>query len=192
MSSKNPSFKVITGPMFASKTTKVLMMLNRLKYQGKKTVLFKPDIDNRYSDTSVVTHDGSSEPAYVVKTGADIIERISKLVDTDIDTVIIDEAFMISGVSEASLFLYKNGINIIVSTLDISASGKSFKEIEKMLPWATHIEKCTAVCVVCGANAPYTYKKHVNEDSEEIQVGGDELYEPRCLTHHPIINEQVK
>jgi hypothetical protein len=35
-------------------------------------------------------------------------------------------------------------------------------------------------------------KRLVNEDSEEIQIGGDELYEPRCLTHHPIINEQVK
>jgi thymidine kinase len=167
-------------------------MLNRLKYQGKKTVLFKPDIDNRYSDTAVVTHDGTSAPAYVVKTGADIIECISNLDDTNIDTVVIDEAFMISGVSEASLFLYKNGINVIISTLDISASGKSFKEIEKILPWATHIEKCTAICVICGSNAPYTYKKLVNEDSEEIQIGGDELYEPRCLTHHPIINEQVK
>lgn len=188
----NPTFKVITGPMFATKTTRVLMMLSRLKYQGKKTLLFKPHIDNRYSDTEVVTHDGTTAPACIVKTGADIIDYISKLDDSNIDTVIIDEAFMISGVSEAVLFLYKNGINIIVSTLDISASGKSFKEVEKMLPWATHIEKCTAVCVVCGANAPYTYKKHVNEDSEEIQVGGDELYEPRCLTHHPVINEQVK
>ena len=69
----------------------------------------------------------------------------------------------------------------------MSANCNSFSEIEKMLPWATKIDKCTAVCVVCGEDAPYTQKK-VN-DIAEITVGGAELYEPRCWSHHATVRE---
>ncbi len=57
-----------------------------------------------------------------------------------------------------------------------------------MLPWATHIEKCPAVCPVCGKDAYYTYKK--NDDGVEIAIGGAELYEPRCFDHHPLMNQR--
>ena len=52
-----------------------------------------------------------------------------------------------------------------------------------MLPWATKIEKCPAVCTICGKDAFYTYRKV--DSLSEIEVGGSELYEPRCWGHHP-------
>ena len=57
--------------------------------------------------------------------------------------------------------------------------------MEKMLPWATRIEKCAAVCLVCGEDAFYTQKKIA--DLAEIAVGGSELYEPRCWHHHSVV-----
>ena len=51
-----------------------------------------------------------------------------------------------------------------------------------MLPCATCIEKCAAVCVTCGEDAYYTHRKIA--DLAEIAVGGAELYEPRCWNHH--------
>jgi thymidine kinase len=59
------------------------------------------------------------------------------------------------------------------------------EEIEKMLPWATKVEKLSAVCVVCNRDAYYTYKKQTG--GNEIEVGGSELYEPRCCKCHPLI-----
>jgi len=96
---------------------------------------------------------------------------------------------MIPGVAETLTWLFKNRFSIVVSTLDISASGKPFSEVEKMLPWATCIEKCCAVCVICGKDAFYTHKKQVGGD--EIEIGGDELYEPRCFTHAVLINKST-
>ena len=58
-----------------------------------------------------------------------------------------------------------------------------FEEIEKMSCWATRVEKCPAVCPVCGSDAYYTFKKVDGE--EEILVGGSDIYEPRCWNHHP-------
>ena len=41
------------------------------------------------------------------------------------------------------------------------------------------------LCVICDDDAFYTYKKPAGSDSREIQVGCQELYEPRCFMHHP-------
>lgn len=187
MTSSNPTFTVYCGPMFSSKSTKLLSTLERYKYQKKKVAVFKPTIDDRYSAGEVVTHSGWSVPAHTVKTGADILDILVGMNEQP-DVVAVDEAFMINDVSEVLIWLYQNGLDIIVSSLDLSSGGKSFAEIEKILPWATHIEKCAAVCTVCARDAFYTYKKHVDDiDRGEIHVGGSELYEPRCAQHHPSI-----
>ncbi len=186
---QNPRFIVYTGGMFSGKSSKMLTDLDRCKYQKKEFVVFKPKMDGRYSDVKVVTHSGFSVPAYVVETGADIIEQVLTM-DSSPQVVAVDEAFMIPGVADVLILLYRQGIDIIVSSLDLSATGKPFHEMEKILPWATHVEKCCAVCVVCGRDAHFTHRKQVTGD--EILVGGDELYEPRCWMHHVIINNSEK
>ena len=181
----NPELIVFTGPMFSSKTTKLLSALERFKYQRKQIAVFKPKIDDRYSTTQVVSHSGWSMPAVVVEKGADILEVLQNT--GKVDVVAVDEMFMIDGSAEVLVWLYRNlGLTIVVSTLDLSATGKPFAEVESLLPWATHIEKCSAVCTVCGNDAFYTHKKSQIED--EIQVGGSETYEPRCFEHHIVIN----
>lgn len=177
----NPEFIVYTGPMFSSKTSRLLSALEKYKYQHKRTTLFKPVIDDRYSTSEVVTHGGWKVPAVTVKTGAEILEHLTNLKDEP-HVVAVDEAFMIPGSAEALIWLYRYGFSVLVSSLEMSYACKPFHEIEKMLPWATTVEKCTAVCTVCGRDAHYTHKKQTND--EEIEVGGSELYEPRCHSHH--------
>lgn len=188
MKQRSPTFDVYCGPMFSSKTSKLLMELERFKYQHKLAAVFKPKMDDRYDVDQVVTHGGWSVPAIAVSTGADVLGSLTTMSESP-DVVAVDEAFMIKGISEALIWLYRNGLDVVVSTLDVSATGKPFNEIEKLLPWATYVEKCAAVCTVCGRDAHYTYKKQV--DGEEIQVGGGELYEPRCASCHPFIMSDV-
>jgi len=180
----NPTFKMFTGCMFSAKTSRMLLELERFKYQHKKIMVFKPKFDDRYSEDEVVTHGGWKIMAKTVDVGADIL-GILATVEGHPDVIAIDEAFMISGIADVCIFLYKSGFHVAISSLDMSSAGKPFKEIEKMFPWATHIEKCSAVCVVCGKDAFYTYKKQ--DDDEEITIGGAELYEPRCWYCHPTV-----
>lgn len=185
----NPEFIVYTGPMFGSKTSRLLATLEKYKYQKKKIAVFKPQIDDRYSSSEVVTHGGWKIPATCVKVGADILEHLSNLSESP-HVIAVDEAFMIPGIAEAIIFLFKNGFTVVISSLEMSATGKPFHEIEKMLVWATLVEKCTAVCTVCGRDAHYTHKKQTGGD--EIEVGGAELYEPRCYSHFPPIDNRPK
>ena len=183
-----PELVIFTGPMFGSKTTNLLGAIDRYRYQNKTIVAFKPKLDDRYSISKIVTHNGGSIDAHVIRDGQDIMEFIQKYPE-HVDVIAVDEAFMIDGVSSVLIELFKKGKTVIVSSLDLSATLKPFEEVEKLLPWATKVKKCPAVCVVCGRDAFYTYKK--NKDLSEIAVGGSDLYEPRCWHHHDITSNNL-
>ena len=180
----DPEFIIFTGPMFGSKTTRMLAIVDRYQRQRRVVAAFKPQMDNRYSQSSITTHTGGSIPAICVKTGSDVVQYINE--SSPVDVVAVDEAFMIDGIAEALVNIFKSGKTVIVSSLQLSATGNSFNEIKDMMPYATKIEICPAVCPVTGRDAYYTHKKVKSLD--EIAVGGSELYEPRCWEHHTYMN----
>lgn len=194
MTPNNPTFTVFAGPMFSSKTTGLLMMLERFKYQNKRIMAFKPALDDRYGTNEIVSHGGWKHPAICIK---DVTEMLKYLADAPErpDIIAIDELFMITGIADVLIWLFQSGFTIVAATIDVSAMGKAFREVERVLPWATRIEKCAAVCTVCGRDAYYTHKKQVNNDEIvdgdlKITVGGSDLYEPRCFQHHLSVNRR--
>ena len=178
----DPKFIIFTGPMFGSKTTRLLAAVDRYKHQNKKIVAFKPKMDNRYSNVEICTHSGGKLPAIGVDTGRDIESYIENS-DITFDVVAIDEAFMIPEVAEAAIEIYKSGVTVLVSSLQLSSAGKPYKEMSTLLPWATSVQICPAVCSVCGEDAFFTRKKS-GDDNGEIEIGGSELYEPVCFRHY--------
>ncbi len=182
----NPELVIFTGPMFSSKTTRLLDILDRSTYQKKKSILFKASMDNRYSRSAVCTHSGVKMEGIAIDSGSSLLEFLSQS-DEVYDTIAVDEAFMIEGVAEVLVWLFKRGVNIYVSSLALSYSVSVFDEMSVLLPWATRVEVCTAVCTKCGSDAFYTHKKC--DDGKVIAVGGDDMYEPRCWKHH-LISEQ--
>ena len=173
-----------TGPMFSSKTTKLLMQADKRYYQKKKVIAFKSKMDDRYScQGEIVSHNLGKIPAHLVSTGEEILEKIASLSNagSEIDCVLVDELFLIEGSAVACTTLYKLGYDVIVASIDLSFEGKPFDEVKEIMPYCTRIVKCKAVCPVCGEDARYTYRK--TDDKSEILVGADDIYEPRCQLH---------
>ena len=79
--------EVICGCMFAGKTEELIRRINVLSYAKKNIMVFKPKIDNRYSDEEIVSHAGTHIPCIVVDKGQDILKHIHD----DIEVVAIDE-----------------------------------------------------------------------------------------------------
>jgi thymidine kinase len=183
-----PELIVYTGCMFSAKTSSMLIAIEKYRHQKKRIVVFKPVIDDRYSVNRVTSHGGNSIEALTVVTASDILRHLADL-DEQPHVIAIDEAFMIPGIADILIYLYRLGITVIVSTLDLSAACKPFPEPQKIFPWATQIYKLSAACTVCGADAHYTHKKQ--DSDNEIEVGSHELYEPRCAAHHMCVNLQV-
>jgi len=159
----NPEFVIFTGPMFGSKTTRLLAVIDRYHYQNRKVVAFKPRMDDRYSAVEISTHSGGRFPAVGVQSGSDILNYLQD-VDDDFDVIAVDEAFMIDGIAGILLELFRHGKTIIVSSLQLSSSGNVFDEVRDMMPWATRIEVCPAVCTVSGKDA------YMNHDAGNIIV----------------------
>tara|TARA_B100000214_G_scaffold358388_1_gene318853 strand:- start:282 stop:872 length:591 start_codon:yes stop_codon:yes gene_type:complete len=180
-----PEFIIFTGPMFGSKTTRLLAALDRYRYQNRKIIAFKPRLDERYDVSQICTHSGGKIEAIVVDTGSDILRIMSEL-ESDIDIIAVDEAFMIENCAKSLIELFRSGKTIVVSSLQLSATGNVFEEVRDMMPWATKIEVCPAVCTVSGLDAYYTHRKFTN--MEEITVGGSDLYEPRSWFYHTFMN----
>ena len=182
----NPEFVIFTGPMFGGKTTKLLSSIERYKYQNKKIYTFKPKIDERYSSSQIVTHWGGKVDSMRVSSGLDINYILDQVDKRDI-VVAVDEAFMIPGSADCLIELFKKGSTVLISTLQLASAGTPYEEIRKMMPWATKVEVCPAVCTVCGLDAFYT-SKIGGKPEDEIEVGGSDLYEPRCWKHYDKIN----
>lgn len=176
---KNNEFVMFVGPMFGGKTTKLLSAIDRYKYQGRKILAFKPNVDERYSQEEIVTHWNARVPAKRISCGIDIISNITK---EEKSVIAVDEAFMIPGVGKTLIDLFKLGHPILVSSLQLSSDFMPYEEMQIMMPYATKIEVCPAVCSKCDGDAHYT-KKIGGRSDHAIEVGGSEMYQPRCLKH---------
>ena len=185
---RDPEFIIFTGPMFGSKTTRMLAAIDRFRWQKRKYIAFKPKIDDRYGSSRITTHSGGSIEAFEVSTGSELLDIFRQRKDYNI--VAVDEAFMIEGLAEVLIQLFKEGNTIIVSSLQLSSWGEPFKEMKEMMPWATKIEVCPAVCPITGRNAYYSYCKRTRSDG--ILIGGAESYEPRSFEHHEYVNPNCK
>jgi len=176
---RDPEFTMFVGPMFGSKTSRLLAAVERYKYQSRGVLVFKPRMDTRYESEKIVTHTGLTVGAACVGHGREI--TAAALADPECDVVAVDEAFMIDGSAEACLALFRRGKTIVVSSIQLSASGLPFDEVKDMMPYATRIEVCPAVCPLTGRDAYYTERKR--SDLGEIAVGGKEMYSPVCWEH---------
>ncbi len=179
--------EVITGPMFAGKSEELLRRINRLKYAKKNFIVFKPKIDNRYSDTDVVSHEKKSYKAHPISKGMDILKYITR----DLEVVCIDEVqFFDEGIIDVVETLANRGIRVICAGLDTDFKGDPFPVVANLLARAEIVDKLTAICAVCGKDATRTQRlidgKPAKADGPVILVGATESYEPRCRHCHQV------
>ncbi len=168
------SIEVICGSMFSGKTEELIRRLNRAKIAKQRVEIFKPQIDNRYSDTEVVSHDKNSIPSTPVGSAQNILLMVS-----DVDVVGIDEAqFFDSSLVEVCTELARQGYRVIVAGLDIDFQGVPFGPMPNLMAVADDVTKEHAICVRCGEPAYVSHRLTSNE--KQVLVGASDIYEPIC------------
>lgn len=185
--------EVISGCMFAGKTEELIRRINVLSYAKKNIIVFKPKIDNRYSDSEIVSHSGAKVPCLVVEKAQDILKKI----EANTEVVAIDEVqFFDKDIVEVCEYLADKGIRVMVAGLDKDFRGESFGVMPELLTRAEFVTKLTAVCAKCGAPATRTQRlvngKPAGFEDPIVMVGADESYEPRCRHCHQVPNKPHK
>jgi len=175
--------EVITGCMFSGKTEELIRRLRRAQIAKQKVKIFKPRIDARYSENSIVSHNEQSLPSILID---DIIEVLKH--SDDAQVIGIDEAqFFNEGIVHICNLLASKGKRVIVAGLDMDYTGKPFEPMPQLLAIAEYITKQHAICVVCGNPADKTQRK--TTESERVIVGAANIYEARCRKCHYIPKE---
>jgi len=176
--------EVICGPMFSGKSEEMIRRLRRAEIAGRRVVIFKPWIDDRYDATDVVSHAGARMRAVPIATVAELTERAS-----DFDVVGIDEAqFLGDGIVPGVLELAERGTRVIVAGLDQDFRRLPFGPMPALLSHAEFVDKLQAVCQSCGGPATTTQRlvdgRPAPYSGETVVVGAAEQYEARCRCCH--------
>ncbi len=186
--------EVITGCMFAGKTEELIRRINVLKFANKNILVFKPKIDNRFSNEAVVSHAGSSVKSIDIEHAIDIISYV----EADTDVVAIDEVqFFDEEIVRVCEYLALKGLRVMVAGLDMDFRGEPFGVIPTLMTTAEFVTKLTAVCTTCGAPATRTQRlvdgKAASYHDPIVMIGASEAYEARCRHDHEVIDKpQIK
>ncbi|MBP1969853.1 thymidine kinase [Virgibacillus natechei] len=187
---QNGWLEVICGSMFSGKSEELIRRVRRATYGNLSVRVFKPVIDNRFEDESVVSHNGTSTVARPVNSSDKILENINERVDL----VGIDEVqFFDENIIEVATELANQGIRVIAAGLDTDFRGEPFGAMPALMALSESVTKLNAICPSCGSPASRTQRlidgKPASYDDPIILVGASESYEPRCRHHHEVPNK---
>ncbi len=175
--------EVITGCMFSGKTEELIRRLRRAQIAKQHVKIFKPKIDTRFANDSIVSHSEQSLPSIQIKDINEVTES-----SDDAQVIGIDEAqFFSEDIINVCTGLADKGKRVIVAGLDQDYRGIPFEPIPHLLAIAEYITKSLAICVECGNPADKTQRKTTS--SERVIVGASDIYEARCRKCHYIPKE---
>lgn len=185
-SKKTGHIEVICGSMFSGKTEELIRRIRRAQIAKQRVKVFKPKLDNRYSEFEIVSHNDTSFPSEIIEDATEILDKCF-----DAEVIGIDEAqFFDDNLVEICQNLADAGKRVIVAGLDQDYRAKPFEPMPKLLAVAEYITKTLAVCVICGAPANRTHR--ITDEQEQVLVGASNHYEARCRLHHNFKEENNK
>ncbi|MGE5264593.1 MAG: thymidine kinase [Acidobacteriota bacterium] len=177
--------ELICGSMFSGKTEELIRRLKRAEIARQRVQVFSHSLDTRYGESKVASHNGVDRQAIPVQRAEQILERL----DPEATVVAIDEAqFFDWKIAELANLLADRGVRVIVAGLDVDFRGEPFGPMPLLMAQAEHVDKLSAICVVCGAPASRTQRlingAPAKYDDPVILVGANEVYEARCRHCH--------
>lgn len=176
--------EVIAGPMFAGKTEELLRRVRRAVIAGRRVQVFTHALDVRGGADRVASHAGLDHPSTPVSSAAAIVTGS----DRAVDLVAIDEAhFFGPELVDVVQDVAGRGTVVVVAGLDVTFAGRPFEPLPSLMALAERVDKLTAICTVCGADAIFHERVSASaaKETELVaeHVGGAEKYQARCRRH---------
>jgi thymidine kinase len=166
--------EVVCGSMFSGKTEELIRRLRRAQFAKQKVEIFKPQIDTRYHEEKVISHQGNEIHSTPVPSSSNIL-----LLANDVDVVGIDEAqFFDMELVNVCNQLADSGVRVIIAGLDMDFKGQPFGPMPALLACAEYVTKVHAICMTCGSLAHVSHRK--TAETTLVLLGETDSYEPLC------------
>lgn len=185
------SVTLITGGMFAGKSTELMRLAKRHEYATAKVQMATHVNDSRYwvdeSKPAVVSHDKMFRSAIVAET----VAEIDKMLDPDTTVLALDEGQFFPDLADGVEALAARGITVLVAGLNSTFERRPFVQVCLLLAYAENVIKLDAVCSGCKLERGHFSRRLGSETALEI-VGGSEKYEASCRACHPYSMPKAK
>ena len=178
----NAYLHLLTGPMFASKTTRLIALISKLSV-FKKVYVINSSHDNRYIQNSICTHNKNSIKANTLDNLDFTIEELKKI-RKNYDVIAIDEAQFFCNLIKFVKKCISLDFHIIVCGLNGNYLQEPMGEITDLIPLCDKIELLKGFCMVCkDGKTEASFTKRLINDNKEIIVGNDNIYQCVCRKH---------
>ena len=166
--------EVICGPMFSGKTEELIRRLIRAQIAKQVVTIFKPSLDDRYSEDYIVSHNKRKIKSIVVQDIKDIYNH-----SKNSNVVGIDEAqFFNHQIIEVCKSLAREGKRVVVAGLEKDYKAIPFGPMPELLVDAEYVTKVNAICMQCGD--PANFSQRISNEKNQVVIGEIDKYEARC------------
>jgi len=198
---------VITGPMFAGKTSALLRAVEDERARGRRVFVAKSARDTRFGDvraTTLTTHDGKrAAGAFAVGDLLSLSAEAMEALEAS-DVVAIDEAQFLANLAPfARRCVERDGKTVYVAGLDGDFKREKFGDVLDLVPMCDTVTRLRGRCSMCGADSLFSLRTtsatttsattthggggagddvdaDTNDPDAKIVVGGADKYAPAC------------
>jgi thymidine kinase len=175
--------------MNAGKSTILLQSSYNYRERGMRTLVFAPEIDDRFGAGVVSSRIGLQSEAITFSISENLFRRIQQEHEKQkVDCVLVDEAQFLTKkqVRQLGDVCDDLGIPVLAYGLRTDFQGNLFEGSQYLMAWADNLNEIKTICH-CGRKATMVLRidstgKPVRE-GEHIQIGGNERYVTVCRKH---------
>jgi thymidine kinase len=173
------------GTMDSAKTLNLLAVAHNYRKQGKRVLLLKPALDDRYGRERIASRSGlNAEADMLVGPSTELARELF----AGIDCVLVDEAQFLTPafVEQLRLVTLELDIPVICYGLRTDFRTELFPGSARLMALADSIEEVKVTCQFCGRKAVFNIR---HCDGRAVVAGeqvvlGDCEYAPVCGKHY--------
>lgn len=183
-----PKLYFYYSAMNAGKSTTLLQSDYNYRERGMDTMLFTPELDDRYGIGKITSRIGVQSSATIFNSQFDFYDCVKNTLESgqDIHCILIDEAHFLTRTQVQQLSDICDKLNLPVLAYGIRSDfrGEPFEGSKYLLTWADNLTEIKTICH-CGKkatmNSRVDHEGNVVWEGDQVQIGHD--YVSTCRKH---------
>ena len=178
--------EIILGSMYSGKTSRLIEIYKQCQFCNISVIVINHNIDNRYDDKLMTTHDQIKIPCIKTEKLLDLwvhdndLPKITEnLLIITSDVILINEGQFFPDLEEFVGKMLEQNKKIYICGLDGDFQRKKFGQILNLIPLCDKVTKLTSLCSLCKNGTPGIFSKRISSEKEQTVIGSDN-YIPVC------------
>ena len=176
--------------MNAGKSTTLLQSSHNYQERGMDTLIYAPELDDRFGQGKVTSRLGIQADALLVTPTLNLFEDVSQRIKSNrnIQCVLVDEAQFLTKehVHQLGQVVDHCHLPVLAYGIRTDFQGEAFPGSQYLLAWADELIELKTICH-CGSKATMILRLNADgqviREGEQVVVGGNESYVSTCRKH---------